>query len=147
MVPQNEVSNTLKTGKNLTQGEWLLVLDWHHQHKGNKKFSQDVTVAHFRELGWKISQPSLSRSLKREAQIRAEVASVPNAAHSKRPRVVTEPRVDRALFEWQREMESRGEPVTGPMLMAKRGIFEEKLNVPMHERLDSRGWVDSFKKA
>jgi len=136
-------SDTLKSGTNLTKGDWLVVLNWHHE-RGN---SQDLTVTHFRELGWKVSQPSLSRNLRSEAELRRQLAAVPNAANAKRDRVVTQPQVDQALFTWQKEMEARGEAVTGPMLMGKCTIFEEKLAVPEEERLPGRGWLGSFKKA
>lgn len=147
VLPHNKPSNTRESGKNLTQGEWLVVLDWYHLHEKDVGFGQHVTVAHFQQHGWKLSQSSLSRALARESNLRAEVAAVPNGAHSKRPRIVTEPRVDRALFEWHQEMEVRGEVVTGTMLVAKRAIFEEKLSVPEAQRLPGNGWVDSFKNA
>jgi hypothetical protein len=44
----------------------------------------------------------------------------PNALSSKRPRIVTRPDVDRALFLWIKQMEEKGEHVNGPMLKEKR---------------------------
>ena len=70
--------------------------------------------------------------------------SNPNALSSKRPRVVTRPDVDLALWLWVQQMNQKGEVVNGPMLMAKREVFEKALNVPEDERLCGPGWIQSF---
>jgi hypothetical protein len=91
-----------------------------------------------------FSQPTLSRKLKERPEMEARVQSNPNALSSKRPRVVTRPDVDRALWLWVQQMEKKAEVVNGAMLMAKREVFEEALEVPEDERLRGPGWIQSF---
>ncbi|KAF9219086.1 hypothetical protein BS17DRAFT_811334 [Gyrodon lividus] len=68
----------------------------------------------------------------------------PNALSSKRPRVVTRPDVERALVLWVRDMEQKGETISGPMLREKQKRFEDKFQVPETERLLGESWVQSF---
>ena len=70
-----------------------------------------------------------------------------NMLSSKRPRVVTQPDVDRALVLWVRHMEGKGETVNGPMLMTKRHHFEDLFNVPENEKLKGDAWLSSFCRA
>ena len=72
------------------------------------------------------------------------MTSVPNAPSSKRLRIVTRPDVDRALWLWAQHMEQKQEVINSGMLIAKRAVFEEKLNVPEGERLHKSGWIQSF---
>jgi len=65
----------------------------------------------------------------------------------KRPRVVTRPDVEKALFLWVRHMEEKGENINGAMLAEKRRRFEEQLQVPDDERLSGERWIPSFCKA
>ena len=46
-----------------------------------------------------------------------------------------------------KHMEEKGESVNGSMLLAKRGAFEVKFNVPQEECLPGDGWLPKFKKA
>ena len=41
-------------------------------------------------------------------------------------------------------MEQKQEVINSGMLIAKRAVFEEKLNVPEGERLHKSGWIQSF---
>ena len=59
---------------------------------------------------------------------------------------MTRPDVKEALVLWVKHMEGKDEHVTGPMLVAKRKKFEEALDVPLNERLESDGWVACFCK-
>jgi hypothetical protein len=43
-------------------------------------------------------------------------------------------------------MEEKGEQVTGPMLMTEHTKYEDDLNVPAEERLQSDGWIPNFCK-
>ena len=74
----------------------------------------------------------------------ARMQSHPNALSSKRPRVVTRPDVDRALWLWVQHMEKKGEAVNSKMLMAKQEAFEKALEVPEDERLPGPGWIQPF---
>ncbi len=74
----------------------------------------------------------------------ARVQSNPNALSCKRPRVVTRPDVDHALWLWVQKMERKGEIVNGRMLLAKREVYEKALEVPEDERLPGPGWIQSF---
>jgi hypothetical protein len=91
-----------------------------------------------------FSQPTLSRKLRQRLEMEARVESIPNALSCKRPRVVTRPDVDRALWLWVQQMDQKGEVVNGRMLMAKREVFEKALDVPEDERLPGPGWIQSF---
>jgi hypothetical protein len=44
-------------------------------------------------------------------------------------------------------MEEKGEVVNGPMLVAKRVIYEDRFEIPEQERLKGEGWVPSFCRA
>ena len=70
--------------------------------------------------------------------------SYSNALSSKQPRIVTRPDVDRALWLWVQHMEQKREVIYSAMLVAKRAVFEEALDVPEDERLTGPGWVQSF---
>ena len=91
-----------------------------------------------------FSQATLSRKLQQRPEMEAHVESNPNALSSKRPRVVTRPDVDRALWLWVQQMNRKGDVVNGPMLMAKREVFEKAVDVPEDERLPGPGWIQSF---
>ena len=67
--------------------------------------------------------------------------SNPNALSSKRLRIITRPDVDHALWLWVQHMEQKQEVINSGMLMAKRTVFEEALNVPEGERLSGAGWI------
>lgn len=139
-----KTSDTLETGKNLTLGQWLEVLDFCDAHPA---MTQKEVEAHFRAKGWKVSQSMLSKKLKDKDSVRARAQQTANALDSKRPRVVTCPEVERALVLWFQGMEARGEIVSGPMLVEKRLRFEKEFDIPSEQRLTGDGWVKSFKKA
>lgn len=64
--------------KNLTRGDWFRVFDFVHAHT---TLSQDDVVEHFSALAkgaLVFTQPSLSRSLKKEAKWRATTEKNPN---------------------------------------------------------------------
>jgi Tc5 transposase DNA-binding domain len=110
---------------------------------------QTNIVNHFRTLqegALIFSQSALSRNIKRRQELEAWAGSTPTALSSKRVRVVTQPDVEKSLILWIRHLEEMGETVTGPMLLAKRQIFEALLNVPEMERLQGAGWVSKFCK-
>ena len=88
-----------------------------------------------------FSQSTLLRKLWHQSEMDVHVDSNPNALSCKRPRIVTRPDVDRALWLWVQQMERRGEVVNSRMLMAKWEVFEETLNVPEDERLDRKSVV------
>ena len=72
------------------------------------------------------------------------LAATPTALSAKKARIVTRPDMEEALKLWVGHIEQRHETVTGPMLVEKRAQFEDKLNVPVNERLRSGGWVQKF---
>lgn len=134
---------------NLTLNDWLMVVAYFDTHQ---PISQDAVVAHFANLdegALIFTQATLSRHLStkgREADL-AKVQSHPRALDSKRVRSVTRPDVEQCLVLFVKHWEDfRGRPVSGPMLIAKRQFFEERLNVPENERMKSSGWVQGFCK-
>lgn len=142
--PEVAASDTLETGKNLTTGQWLDVIDFVKSHPD---MTQEAVCVHFRSKGWKLKQGTLSKNLKREDQLRQQALATSNGPNTKRARIVTCPEVERALLLWFRAMEERGESPTGAMLVEKRRRFEIAMDIPPERRLSGEGWVASFKKA
>jgi len=112
--------------------------------------SQADIVWHFSTLATGalvFDQSTLSRKLRDRPKMEARVNSNPTALSSKRPRIVTRPDVERALYLWFLHMQNaKGEIVTGPMLREKRSRFEDKFQVHEKERLLGEGWLHSFCK-
>jgi hypothetical protein len=136
-----------KSRVHLTLHDWMSVFAYMDKHP---KMTQTAVVQHFATLSsdrLKFDQATLSRKLRERPVLEQRALETPNALSSKRARVVTQPRVDRALFLWQKSMESKRETTTGPMLMEKRRRFEIEFNVPEAERLAGPGWIASWKNA
>ena len=132
---------------NLTLHDWLTVFAFIDSHPD---MSQENVVTYFKtraEGALYFDQSTLSRKLKNRFELELRVNDNPNALSSKRPRIVTRPDVEKALFLWVKHMEEKRETVNGPMLVAKRADFEKAFNVPVDERLPSEGWIASFCKA
>jgi len=112
--------------------------------------SQADIVRHFSTLATGalvFDQSTLSRKLRDHPKMEACVNSNPTALSSKRPRIVTRPDVEWALYLWFLHMQNaKGEIVTGPMLREKRSRFEDEFQVPEKERLLGEGWLHSFCK-
>lgn len=137
-----------KGNEHLTTGDWLLVFSVVDEHPD---WDQQEVVEYFsnrKEGILRFTQSTLSRRLKPEARAKVEedAKKNPNALSAKRARVVTRPDVERALWIWQQGMESQNQPVTGHMLVEMRRRVEDKLGVPLEERMNGNGWVASFKK-
>ncbi|KAG2077435.1 hypothetical protein BDR04DRAFT_1000592, partial [Suillus decipiens] len=110
--------------QNLTLSDWLNVFAYDDAHP---TVSQSDIVNHFKSLqtgAFIFTQSTLSRKLRGRSILEARINDNPNALSSKRPRILTRPDVERALFLWVRHMEERGEQVNGPMLKEKRQRFE-----------------------
>ncbi|KAI0070204.1 hypothetical protein K474DRAFT_1684004 [Panus rudis PR-1116 ss-1] len=138
---------------NLTLHDWLTVVAWvDERRESGFKVSQQDVVEHFKNRSDKeggallFNQASLSRHLsaKGRAADKAHAEANPSALSAKRVRVVTRPDVEKSLYLWVKHMEEKGEHVTGHMLVEKRRRFEEMMNVPENERLQSNRWVQSF---
>ena len=132
---------------NLTLHDWLTVVRFADEHKD---LPQHAIVEHFRSKkdgALFFSQSALSWKLQMRSELESRANANPMALSSKRPQVVTRPDVEEALVEWVRHMEARhGESLTGPMLKAKRKIYEQLFQVPEDERLTGDGWIGSFCK-
>jgi hypothetical protein len=136
-----------KSRCNLTLHDWLTVFTYIDAHPG---ISQDAIVQYFKT--WPngaliFDQSTLSRKLGKRENLQARVHKFPNALSMKRPRIVTRPDVECALFLWVKHMEEKRETVNSAMLVAKRANFEDGLGVPKEERLEGSGWIPKFKKA
>src|SRR6267154_4434075 len=133
--------------QNLTLNDWLTVFAYIDAHP---TISQCDIVNHFKSLqsgALIFTQSTLLCKLKERLTLEACINDNPNTLSSKRPRTVTRPDVDRALFLWVKQMEEKGEHVNGPMLKEKRQKFEELLEVPEDEQLSGDGWLPPFCKA
>jgi Tc5 transposase DNA-binding domain len=131
---------------NLTLADWLTVINFVDDHP---HLSQERVVDHFqtkKEGALIFTQSALSRKLRSRAELDERSQSNPSALSAKRPRVVTQPNVERALVLWINHMMEKGETVSGPMLCEKRKRFEELFKVPDDQRLRGDGWVSSFCK-
>jgi len=131
--------------KNLTRFDWMTVYAYVDTLPQPIKQADVVKYFATRPEGPLIFTAStLSCKLQHRSGMEARVSSNPNALSSKRPRVVTRPDVDHALWLWAQHMEHKREVINGPMLVAKRAVFEEALGVPEDERLTGSGWLQSF---
>jgi len=131
--------------ENLTLWDWLTV--YKYVDTLPQPVNQGEVVKYFatRPQGALLfSQPTLSRKLQQRLEMEARVDSIPNALSCKRPHAVTRPDVDHALWVWVQQMDQKGEPVNACMLMAKREVFENVLEVPEDERLPGPGWIQPF---
>ncbi|KLO10496.1 DDE-domain-containing protein [Schizopora paradoxa] len=129
---------------NLTLADWMMVFAYIDEHPTS---SQTDIVNHFHdrhEGALVFTQGTLSRKIKKRAELEERVNSTPTALDSKRPRVVTRPDVEEALVLWVRHMEQKGETVSGKMLVEKRKRFEERMEIPEAQRLQGEGWVQKF---
>lgn len=145
-APKSSVKKPETSRENLTLHDWLTVLRYVESHPD---MTQMQVVDYFRcrkEGALIFTQSTLSRKLQEHAALKQRATANPAALSSKRPRVVTNPTVERVLVLWVRSMEQKGETVNGPMLVEKRRRFEERLKVPEVEQLSGNGWVASFCK-
>jgi hypothetical protein len=136
------------TRKNLTLFDWMIV--YAYVDTLPQPIKQGDVVKYFAtrpEGPLVFTQSTLSCKLQHRSEMEARVTSNPNALSRKRPRIVTRPDVDRALWLWVQHMEHKREVVNSGMLIAKRAVFEEALDVPEDERLTGPGWVQSFCQA
>ena len=132
--------------ENLTLHDWMMVFTYVDEHPD--ALQADV-VKHFatqRTGALQFTQSTLSRKLKTRANLEQRVHDNPSALSSKRPRIVTQPDVEKSLVLWIRAMEDKGEHVSGPMLQEKQKRFEDLLGVPEEEWLSGVGWLPSFTK-
>ncbi|KIJ52173.1 hypothetical protein M422DRAFT_243772 [Sphaerobolus stellatus SS14] len=114
-----------RSRENLTLHDWLTVFAFVDNHPG---MSQDEI-------------------LKNREELEARADETPNALSSKRRCIVTRPDVKKALYLWVKQMEVKGETVSGPMLLTKCGRFENAFDVPEEERLTGDGWLTPFCRA
>jgi hypothetical protein len=148
--PKTSAITKLKDARsNLTLSDWLEVV---HYYDDNQPLSQPEVVKYFAsrsEGALLFSQSALSRHLARKGreEDQQRLLSNPSALSGKRARVVTRPDVEKALVLWVKHMEEKLEHVTSAMLVAKRGKFEDLMDVPEEERLRSDGWVQKFCRA
>ena len=130
---------------NLTLHDWLQVVDWYD----HQPISQAETVKYFKNFhddALLFIQGSFSCHLtKKGCELdQAKLASTPTELSSKHAQIVTWPDVEEALQLWVQHMEKKWETVTGAMLVEKCAQFEDALNVPEQERLQSEGWVQKL---
>jgi hypothetical protein len=149
--PRNQVASASKQPKvsstQLTNHDWISVFAWINANPGR---SQQDAVGHFadqRESPLCFTQATLSRKLKKRAEIESLVKANPAALSARRQRVVVSPEVERALVLWVDDMLANSRVVNGTVLTAKRKALEEKFKVPPEKRLTDRGWLGSFYKA
>src|SRR5882762_4516162 len=148
-VPQTSaVVQPKHKNQNLTLHDWVTVVGYHDSHQ---PISQKEVVKYFasrQDGALHFNQATLSHHLSKEGHAcdQALLNSNPTALSQKRVRVVTRPDVEEALVLWVKHMEEKGKHVSGPMLLAKQKKFEDALQVPLDERLDSDGWLAGFCK-
>jgi hypothetical protein len=118
--PSNEAPKTsvrlIKKAKreNLTLYDWMTV--YSYVDTLPQPINQGEVVRYFATRSQGVlffSQATLSRKLRQRPDMEACVESHPNAMSSKRPRIVTSPDVDRALWLWVQQMNQKGEVVNG----------------------------------
>jgi Tc5 transposase DNA-binding domain len=131
---------------NLTLADWLTVINFVNDHP---HLSQERVIDHFqtkREGALIFTQSALSQKLRNHTKLNKRSQSNPSALSVKRPCVVMQPNVERALVLWINHMIEKGETISGPMLCKKRKWFEELFKVPDDQKLREDRWVASFCK-
>ncbi|CAK5277183.1 unnamed protein product [Mycena citricolor] len=126
--------------KNLTNWDWLQVIQYHDK---NPNIKQKAVIEYFASRshaeGGKLSfmQSALLKHLNpvKKAALLALAAQNSTALSLKRERVVTAPKVDRGLGLWALDGEQKNRAVTGTMLIEQCKRLEVALNVPEGQRL------------
>ena len=121
-------------------------MDWYDT---NQPVSQEATVNHFKHLcdnALVFNQGTLSCHLtqKGHEQDNAKSVATPTALSSKRVRIITRLDVEEALWLWVQHMESKWETISQAILVEKRAQFEDMLEVPESERLQSSRAVQDY---
>ncbi|KAF8172165.1 hypothetical protein K438DRAFT_1772800 [Mycena galopus ATCC 62051] len=96
-----------KKRRHLTTFDWLNVFAFVDEHPD---MSQADVTKHFRTLATGpliFSQETLSRNLRKRAEIEERAKKNPSALSSKRDRVVTRPDVERGLVLWVAQIEGK----------------------------------------
>lgn len=112
-----------------------------------KNWSQSDVVKQFKPHFPTLSQPTLSRWKKEEAQLREQAKNKNNLSLKRKPQVEF-PEVEKALAAWviQAEAQKPQIRITEELLKLKARHFACLLGIPMHEfHQCSNGWIYKFK--
>ena len=146
-IPEGSTAPNGKNKRNrLTVSDWMRVYAY-MDTLGSQPIKQQEVVDYFAtrpEDPLFFSRVTLSRKLKRRPEIEAHVESNPHALSRKRSRTPKSPDVECELLGWVQLMQQKGAVVKTGMLIERRKVLEEKLNVPGDKRLTGHGWVQSF---
>ena len=107
--------------------------------------SQEYVAAEIgRRHGFKIGRSTVGDIL-REKDKWLSVASLTSEPSSKRLRAAKHEDMEKALFMWFSDKESRRVPISDEILREKAKCFGRELNLP-NDFCYSRGWLEKFKK-
>ncbi|KAF9341782.1 hypothetical protein BGZ91_002376 [Linnemannia elongata] len=100
-----------------------------------------------------ISQPTISHSLKKSAEIIARGISTPGLEPTRvRRRPVRHPELEQALFQWvQQQQQEQGpeqsgegsDPISGPALVRQAKKIAQEMDI--HDTVFCPGWLSRFK--
>jgi hypothetical protein len=108
-------------------------------------WAQDRVADHFtKKFKLNVSQKSVSKWVSQKEELKQKVADT--GGHLRRVRMVKHPLLDSSVALWFQAREMRGEPVTGPLIIAKAKRFAARLGLTEGYIEFSTGWLDGFKK-
>ncbi|KAJ7196870.1 hypothetical protein GGX14DRAFT_310528, partial [Mycena pura] len=140
-APRTTAKPKEKRRENLTLFDWLTVIEYVEEHSESNVSQKDVVeyFANRAEGVLHFTQGALSKKLKIKDELRARANANPSALSAKRPRIVTRPDVEQALWVWHQGAQDRNFTITGEVLIQKRKQIEDLLNIPEEQRLTGRG--------
>ena len=143
MLSQKKHAMAKQVGKkeNATLWQWIEILDWHY---ANGKV-QTKTVKHFHQVypNLCLTQPQISKWLKKESTLHTELESSGGRSHSlKRVHQTQHPEVTEMLDLWVSKAMTDGLFFTGEVLCQKWRLFADLAGVLEDECLVlSEGWL------
>jgi hypothetical protein len=136
---------TLAIAMQLTFTQKLDVLEFCNPRRSTH--STDDLVLLLEERGFKISAQTLRRFYREEHTIRQFVSTHPLSADATRRSAVAHPLVERELYDWIKELESRNVRLTGLLIREKARLIAISQGLSPNEIIQfSDGWLTRFKQ-
>jgi hypothetical protein len=135
-----------RTRQSLTYTQQLQIIEFYKQSK--YKISMDEMLLQLRGKGFAtLCVQSIHRYVRNEALIRQHIAANTSNADSFRRSSVAHPDVERLLWDWITDTESRNLRLTGVLVREKARRIAADLGVPPNDSIGfSDGWLSRFKR-
>lgn len=136
---------TVSVAMQLTFAQKLAILDFCNPRRSTH--TTDELVLLLEERGFRLCAQTLRRLYRGEHTIRQFVATHPLCAGATRRSAVAHPPVERELFDWIKEMESRNVRLTGLLIREKARRIAVNQGLSPNEVIHfSDGWLTRFKR-